>query len=66
MCSSVLWDVRPDAYRNGGLASAMAFTASWHTLLEECDALTEDALLVTPPTTKQFRITDSQELESHS
>jgi hypothetical protein len=39
----------------------MPFTGSWHTLLEECDALAEGATLVTPLTETQFRITDTQE-----
>ncbi|WP_458190760.1 hypothetical protein [Haladaptatus sp. NG-WS-4] len=39
----------------------MPFTASWHTLLDECDALSESATLVTPLTDTQFRITDTQE-----
>lgn len=39
----------------------MPFSASWHSLLEECDALSEDATLVTPLANKRFRITDSQE-----
>ena len=39
----------------------MPFSASWHTLLEECDALSEGATLVTPLTDKRFRITDTQE-----
>jgi hypothetical protein len=39
----------------------MPFTGSWHTLLEECDALPAEATLVTPLTEKSFRITDSQE-----
>ena len=39
----------------------MPFSASWHTLLDECDALSEGATLVTPLTDKQFQITDSQE-----
>jgi hypothetical protein len=39
----------------------MPFTASWHTLLDECDTLTESATLVTPLTDTQFRITDTQE-----
>ena len=39
----------------------MPFSASWHTLLEECDALPEEATLVTPLTDKPFRITDIQE-----
>ncbi len=39
----------------------MPFAGSWHTLLEECDALAEGATLVTPLTETQFRITDTQE-----
>lgn len=39
----------------------MPFVGSWHTLLEECDALAEGATLVTPLTEAQFRITDPQE-----
>ncbi|SEP23068.1 hypothetical protein SAMN04487948_12420 [Halogranum amylolyticum] len=38
----------------------MPFSASWHTLLEECDALPDGATLVTPLTDKRFHITDSQ------
>ncbi|WP_049894587.1 hypothetical protein [Halogranum rubrum] len=38
----------------------MPFTGSWHTLLEECDALPDEATLVTPLTETRFRITDSQ------
>lgn len=39
----------------------MPFAGSWHTLLEECDALAEGAMLVTPLTETQFRITDTHE-----
>ena len=39
----------------------MSFTASWRTLLDECDALAEDATLITPFTDKRFRITDVQD-----
>jgi hypothetical protein len=39
----------------------MAFTASWHTLLEEIDALPDGATLVTPLSHKEFRIDDTQE-----
>ncbi|SFT09929.1 hypothetical protein [Halostagnicola kamekurae] len=39
----------------------MPFTASWRTLLEECDALAADATLITPLTETRFRITDVQE-----
>ncbi|MCH7659999.1 MAG: hypothetical protein IH933_05285 [Euryarchaeota archaeon] len=39
----------------------MPFAGSWHTLLEECDALAEGATLVTPLTENQFRIADTQE-----
>jgi hypothetical protein len=39
----------------------MPFTASWRTLLDECDALAEDATLITPLTDTRFRITDVQE-----
>jgi len=39
----------------------MAFSASWHTLLEEIDALPAGATLVTPLSHKEFRITDTQE-----
>ncbi|MFC6763613.1 hypothetical protein [Natrinema soli] len=39
----------------------MPFATSWHTLLDECDALGEDATLTTPLTEKQFRITSAQD-----
>ncbi|MFC6764963.1 hypothetical protein [Natrinema soli] len=39
----------------------MPFGTSWQTLLDECDALGEDATLTTPLTEKQFRITSAQE-----
>ena len=39
----------------------MPFGTSWHTLLDECDALGEDAPLITPLTDKRFRITSAQE-----
>lgn len=39
----------------------MPFRTSWHNLLDECDALGDDATVVTPLTDKQFRITDVQE-----
>ncbi len=38
----------------------MTFQATWTTLLEECDALEADATLVTPLSSKRFRITDVQ------
>lgn len=39
----------------------MAFTVSWHTLLEELEALPDDAELVTPLSHKRFQIGDIQE-----
>jgi len=39
----------------------MAFSASWHTLLDELDALAEGATLLTPLSHTRFRITDTQE-----
>lgn len=39
----------------------MPFTAIWRTLLDECDALTADATLITPLSETRFRITDVQE-----
>jgi hypothetical protein len=39
----------------------MAFSASWHTLLNELDDLPEGATLITPLSHKRFRITDVQE-----
>ncbi|WP_222913958.1 hypothetical protein [Natrinema sp. SYSU A 869] len=39
----------------------MPFGTSWQTLLDECDALGEDATLTTPLTEKQFRIISAQE-----
>jgi hypothetical protein len=39
----------------------MSFSARWHTLLEECEALPEEATLVTPLSEYRFHITDVQE-----
>jgi len=39
----------------------MPFSARWHTLLEECEALPEGATLRTPLSNTRFRITDVQE-----
>lgn len=39
----------------------MTFSVSWHTLLEECDDLPEEATLLTPLTQNRFRITGVQE-----
>jgi len=39
----------------------MPFTASWRTLLDECDALAADATLITPLSDDRFSITDVQE-----
>lgn len=39
----------------------MSFRTSWHTLLDECDALGDGATLTTPQTDKTFRITSVQE-----
>lgn len=39
----------------------MSFTVSWHTLLDELDALSEGATLITPLSHQRFRITDVQE-----
>ncbi|WP_255194632.1 hypothetical protein [Natronobeatus ordinarius] len=39
----------------------MPFTASWRTLLDECDALAADATLITPLSETRFRLTDIQE-----
>lgn len=39
----------------------MSFSARWHTLLEECGALPEEATLVTPLSEYRFHITDVQE-----
>jgi len=39
----------------------MPFTASWRTLLDECEELTADATLITPLSETRFRLTDVQE-----
>jgi len=39
----------------------MPFSVSWHTLLEELEALADGATLITPLSHKRFRITDVQE-----
>lgn len=39
----------------------MPFTASWRTLLDECDALAADATFITPLSETRFRLTDVQE-----
>ncbi|MDS0280369.1 hypothetical protein NDI85_21520 [Halomicroarcula sp. S1AR25-4] len=39
----------------------MSFSVSWHTLLEEVEDLSADAVLVTPRTHTPFRISDTQE-----
>ena len=39
----------------------MAFSASWHTLLDELDDLPDGATLITPLSHDRFRITDVQE-----
>lgn len=39
----------------------MPFTASWRTLLNECDALAADATLIMPLSEMQFRLTDVQD-----
>ena len=39
----------------------MPFGTSWHTLLDECDALNDEATLVTPLTETEFRITNVKE-----
>ncbi|MGB9966258.1 hypothetical protein [Halobacterium hubeiense] len=39
----------------------MSFTASWHTLLDELDSLSESATLITPLSHHRFRITDVQD-----
>lgn len=39
----------------------MSFRTSWHTLLDECDALGDGATLTTSQTDKTFRITSVQE-----
>ena len=39
----------------------MPFSVTWHTLLEECEDLTEEATLLTPLSQERFHITDLQE-----
>lgn len=39
----------------------MSFSVTWHTLLDECENLAEDATLLTPLSQDRFRITDTQE-----
>jgi hypothetical protein len=39
----------------------MPFSVTWHTLLDECDDLAEDATLLTPLSQDRFRITDVHE-----
>jgi len=39
----------------------MPFTASWRTVLDECEELAADATLITPLSETRFRITDVQE-----
>ncbi|WP_128905717.1 hypothetical protein [Halorubrum amylolyticum] len=39
----------------------MPFSVTWHTLLDECEGLAEDATLLTPLSQDRFQITDVQE-----
>jgi hypothetical protein len=39
----------------------MSFTASWHTLLDELDDLSEGAALITPLSHQRFRISEVQD-----
>jgi len=39
----------------------MPFSVTWHTLLDECEDLAEDASLLTPLSQERFRLTDVQE-----
>lgn len=39
----------------------MPFSVTWHTLLEECEELAEEATLLTPLSQERFHITDLQE-----
>jgi len=39
----------------------MPFSVTWHTLLDECEDLAENATLLTPLSQSRFRITDVQE-----
>ncbi len=39
----------------------MAFASTWSNLLAECEALEDDATLITPLSAQRFRITDVQE-----
>jgi hypothetical protein len=39
----------------------MPFSVTWHTLLDECEDLAEDATLLTPLSQDRFQITDVQE-----
>ena len=39
----------------------MSFTASWHTLLDELDDLSEGATLITPLSHHRFRISEVQD-----
>jgi hypothetical protein len=47
--------------RRTPILSIMAFQATWSNLLEECEAVGDDATLVTPLSNDAFRITDVQE-----
>ncbi len=39
----------------------MPFSVTWHTLLDECEDLPEDATLLTPLSQDRFRLADVQE-----
>ena len=39
----------------------MTFASTWGNVLEECEALEDDAMLITPMSDQRFRITDVQE-----
>ena len=43
------------------LFACMPFTATWHNLLDNIDALPSDATLITPLSNKVFQLTDAQE-----
>ena len=40
---------------------AAPFGATWGTLIERCEDLPEDATLITPLSTRRFRVTDVQQ-----
>lgn len=57
----VWWSERFSFLHTRGMDMSALFGATWGTLIERCEDLPEDATLITPLSTRRFRVTEVQQ-----